>query len=118
MGGEILRNCPFCGGSSKAHVWEMQNDARFAGVECVDCGAEIALPVVWMDDGSAELPKAIAAWNRRSPDPELVEALTEARQYVEQIVTDQFQDIDGSHDFLPRLDTLLSRIREVATDNG
>jgi len=61
-----LLPCPFCGGSPKAHIWEMQNDDRYAGVECTECFAEMPKAVAWMDDGEKELGEAIAAWNRRA----------------------------------------------------
>lgn len=65
-----LLPCPFCGGEAKAHIWEMDNEDRYGGVECTICPAEVAYAVAWMDDGEAELAKAIAAWNRRAPAPQ------------------------------------------------
>lgn len=63
-----LFSCPFCGGSDVS-------PSSF-DVKCMECGVEMP--------GGTE--RAIAAWNRRAPSPDMreaVEALEKARWYVD-----------------------------------
>lgn len=65
-----LLPCPFCGGEAKASIWEMHNEDRYGGVECIICPAEVAYRIAWMDAGDDELAEAITSWNRRVPAPQ------------------------------------------------
>lgn len=58
-----LRACPFCGGNATATNYVVE-----AAVRCGSCGATVMRrhPPT-NDDG---LPEAIAAWNRRTPQPD------------------------------------------------
>ena len=81
-----LKVCPFCGGEAKDdHYSAYSLDSSFDYIGCSDCGAMIeyegkrwnAHESKWDHSGRDE---AIAAWNRRAPDPrdEVIRKLVEA----------------------------------------
>lgn len=85
MSGHELKNCPFCGGIAK--VCEGPNH-RWWGTICDDCG-------VWRDDRHGTQAEAIAAWNRRTPDPAQIQA-DALRGVVGKHVIDPAQPAVGS----------------------
>lgn len=106
MGGEMkLKPCPFCGahphhGQTKIEYDQLHGEPfqRFR-VWCPhDCASKTAV--------NRDL--AIAAWNRRSPDPELAEALTEMVRTCRPTPIIAAQGVKA----LNKARALLSRIRE------
>lgn len=63
---EKLRECPFCGGEAKLRSWEWPYE-RYQ-VRCTKCRAKGR-------SRFATVEAALAAWNTRTPDERLVEAL-------------------------------------------
>ena len=77
---QVLEPCPFCG---SAHVdvvmFETHHNEMWHRAECQNCMAK--------SSGSKYPALAIAAWNRRPPDPAVAE-LVEALQLVRGIIKD------------------------------
>jgi len=87
-----LKPCPFCGGGAEDDY--MHDDDQCGGhgaVYCVEgCGAEVYGDTVryrgqepTKEAMQASKQSAIAAWNTRTPDPLLAEALEALRWYAE-----------------------------------
>ena len=100
-----LKACPFCGGVAK-----LERSVRCVGVACEDCDAEILRKEGALEpDRTAE---AIAAWNTRVPDPEIIrenaalwDMLTEARGFIE---PDKYVDGYSPIYVLAKIDAALS----------
>lgn len=75
---EILKKCPFCGGSKVAINWRTSNAGDSYHVYCryTDCHGEIYALGCKKFKTKEE---AIQAWNTRSREQKLIEALKEAK---------------------------------------
>ena len=74
-----LFSCPFCGGSDVS-------PSSF-DVKCGECGAEMP--------GGTE--RAIAAWNRRAPSPDMREAVEALTMLIYEITHLSAEDDKGRH---------------------
>lgn len=116
MGGEMklkLKPCPFCGSpavlerdSDHHGEWFNLGCARHWGAVPDDQEPCIGGRVFYTEIETSEAA-AIAAWNRRSPDPELVEALSAVV-----FNSTHGNGLEAQHQALDRARALLSRIRE------
>ena len=72
-----LLPCPFCGSSHVGWKWNetYSIDSSYATFGCLDCGASFRA-----DDHHCRHPDDVAAWNRRTPSPEVAALIAEARR--------------------------------------
>lgn len=77
MSGPELKPCPFCGGQGVALTGPVQT---LWGVTCLRCSC-------WLDDRAPTAIEAVAAWNRRTPDPAQIraDAIREAAALIHRI---------------------------------
>lgn len=86
---QVLRECPFCGGSAEIY----RDEYMFVSVKCSNCETE----------SSSFLPKnkesAIEAWNRRTPIKWPTEKEIEKAMDEKDEAREEFCDCKFSHDF-------------------
>jgi len=98
-----LKPCPFCGHRAETQEYGMRTEAW--AVWCVECKAQ-------MESISTEA-EAIAAWNRRAPDPrdEVIRGLVEAAERSRQYIVGGM--VDRSGPVLRQLDAALAAARKL-----
>ena len=84
---EQLKPCPFCGGEASHNGGGGSSYGRFWWiVGCKTCDIWVSDPEIWDKKNPGMLDPAypakwcIAAWNRRTPSPEVAALIAEARR--------------------------------------
>ena len=97
-----LKPCPFCGGEAETCLGPIRGKW---GTRCKNCD-------VWRDDRENSEAEAIAAWNRRAPDPrdEVIRGLCEAVERSRQYIAGSMADRSGP--LLRQLDAALAAARQ------
>lgn len=110
MSTEVLLGCPFCGGEAALSDAESGSNGLSRAARnprCKACGADL---------GYCETSReAIAAWNRRAPDPK-VAALVEAGREAESALLAAFSEISELANILSREPATSGRCYQAAND--